>query len=160
MEELFVYAVFLINGFDVEDEYNVLLDKLFMNDPENKDYLELEMFGGNISESIVYIFTHSDTESFDIENFGKLFVDLLRRFYKSTINEYCNCRNKSEQFALEEFARRSNDISKTLPQHFQQKDPFYIMLYADEPLSWGILSSPKNYIIEYLTTINNRELYL
>ena len=34
MEELFVYALFMRIGFDVENEYDELLDKLFMNDPE------------------------------------------------------------------------------------------------------------------------------
>ena len=141
MEELFVYALFMRIGFDVENEYDELLDKLFMNDPENSDYLELEILNGNISESIVYIFTHSDTESFDTEKFGKFFVDLLRRFYESTISEFCG---KSEKFVLEEFEEKSyDDIWQFLPVHLQMKDPFYMLLYAGEPLSWGDVEHSK-----------------
>ena len=142
-EELFVYAVFSNNGFDVEDEYNKLLDTLFLENPENEDYLELETFSGNMRKSVPYIFTHSDTKSFDIEKFGKVFVDLFHRYYESVINEFCNCRNKSEQFALEEFAELSYDIWNFLPEHIQMKEPFDILLYADEPLSYGNIEQSK-----------------
>ena len=38
MEELFVYAILLYEGFVTEHEYNKRLDELFLSDPENDDF--------------------------------------------------------------------------------------------------------------------------
>ena len=42
MEEILIYAILLSEELIQESEYNNLLDKLFLTDPENDDLLYLE----------------------------------------------------------------------------------------------------------------------
>lgn len=42
MEELAVYAILCSVGYDFNKEYNKALDKLFLENQKNNDYLELE----------------------------------------------------------------------------------------------------------------------
>ena len=42
MEELLVYAILLYEELAKETDYNKRLDELFLNNPENDDFLYLE----------------------------------------------------------------------------------------------------------------------
>ena len=42
MEELFVYAVLYVVGYDKYNEYQETLDRLFINEPSNNELLHLE----------------------------------------------------------------------------------------------------------------------
>ena len=42
MEELAVYAILCSVGYDFNKEYNKALDKLFLENQKNNDYLEIE----------------------------------------------------------------------------------------------------------------------
>lgn len=59
MEELLVYAILLYEELVTENEYNKRLDELFLNNPENDDFLYLE-WETDIKKAIISI------ASFDI----------------------------------------------------------------------------------------------
>lgn len=130
MEELFAYAVLMCCGFDLEEEYGSTLDELFLNDPTNSDYLELEILSSNEKESLIYIFSHTDSKLFDREKFGKSFIELLRKYYDSIDD-------------LEKFDRRCRDLWNYLPYELRMEEPFFMLNYAGEPLSWGDFEQAK-----------------
>ena len=54
MEELAVYAILCSVGYDFNKEYNKALDKLFLENQKNNDYLELE--GMQQKDAILHTF--------------------------------------------------------------------------------------------------------
>ena len=53
MEELMVYGIFADLGSEPENLYQEKLDTLFLENPDNKHLLQLELLSGNILESII-----------------------------------------------------------------------------------------------------------
>lgn len=123
MEELLAYAYLLGEGFELEDRYEAKLNELFLADCENEDLLELEFLSNNIRESIIYIRSHIDDNSFDYGKFGKMLVSLLESVYKN--------------MDIEQFSRRTYAVWESLPDHLLNEEPFFTLCYAEEPLSWG-----------------------
>lgn len=64
-------AFLLCEGFNVENDYQNKLDELFLENPENDIYLELELMSSNIKNSILYIISQFDKWKIDYELFGK-----------------------------------------------------------------------------------------
>ena len=130
MEELFVYAILLYEGFVTEHEYNKRLDELFLSDPENDDLLYLE-WETNIKKAIIYIKTNVDYKKLDLEQFGRILMSKLKRVY-------VNCSD------IRYFASRMYSLWKSLPGDIQNVEPFWILCYADDPLSWGDEEQTRN----------------
>ncbi len=130
MEELFVYAILLYEGFVTEHEYNKRLDELFLSDPENDDLLYLE-WETNIKKAIIYIKTNVDYKKLDLEQFGRILMSNLKRVY-------VNCSD------IRYFASRMYSLWKSLPGDIQNVEPFWILSYADDPLSWGDEEQTRN----------------
>lgn len=130
MEELFVYAILLYEGFVTEHEYNKRLDELFLSDPENDDLLYLE-WETNIKKSIIYIKTNVDYKKLDLEQFGRILMSKLK-------SVYVNCSD------IRYFASRMYSLWKSLPGDIQNVEPFWILSYADDPLSWGDEEQTRN----------------
>ncbi len=130
MEELFVYAILLYEGFVTEHEYNKRLDELFLSDPENDDLLYLE-WETNIKKAIIYIKTNVDYKKLDLEQFGRILMSNLKRVY-------VNCSD------IRYFASRMYSLWKSLPGEIQNVEPFWILSYADDPLSWGDEEQTRN----------------
>lgn len=53
MEELLVYAILLYEELVTETDYNKRLDELFLNNPENDDFLYLE-WETDIKKAFIY----------------------------------------------------------------------------------------------------------
>ena len=123
MEELLVLAILLYGEIVTEDEYNKRLDELFLENLENEDLLYLE-WETDIKRAIIYLRTHIDYNAIDGEQFGKILMDRLKVYYK-------NCAD------IESFASRMFSLWESLPGNIQDREPFFALSYADEPLSWG-----------------------
>ena len=63
MEELIVYGIFADLNLTSEKLYQEKLDALFLENPDNKHLLELELLSGNMSESIIYITNHINSNN-------------------------------------------------------------------------------------------------
>jgi len=56
MEELLVYAILLYEELATETDYNKRLDELFLNNPENDDFLYLEWEGKKKHKKSYYLY--------------------------------------------------------------------------------------------------------
>ena len=98
MEELAVYAILCSAGYDYNSEYNRTLDKLFLEDQMNNDYLELE--GMQQKDAILHTLSIANTYSLKQNLFGKHLMKELRNIY--------------EQSQLNDFARNMRALYKLL----------------------------------------------
>ena len=121
MEELFVYAILCSIGYDFNSEYNRTLDKLFLEDQMNNDYLELE--GMPQKDGILHTLSMTNTYSLKQNLFGKRLMKELRNIY--------------EQSQLNDFARNMSALYKLLPVSMKCEEPFCVLNYADDCLSYG-----------------------
>ncbi|MCI8805422.1 MAG: hypothetical protein HFE59_05920 [Clostridiales bacterium] len=135
IEELLVFAFLLYEEMVTKDKYNKRLDELFLDNPENDDLLYLE-WETDIKKSIAYIRTHIDYDVFDYEQFGRILMSKLKVYYK-------NCSD------IKSFANRMYNLWESLPGNIQDKEPFFTLCYADDPLSWGNEEQTRN-IYEYM----------
>lgn len=130
MEELLVFAILLYEELVTKNEYSERLDELFLAHPENDDLLYLE-WETDINKSIIYIRTHIDYNTLDYELFGKILMNKLKV-----------CYNNSSD--LKSFADRMYGLWESLPGTIQDREPFFTLCYADDPLSWGDEQQTKN----------------
>ena len=130
MEELLVFAFLLYEDMVTKDEYNKKLDELFLDNLENDDLLHLE-WETDIKKAIIYIRTHVDYNTFDYEQFGKNLMNKLRVCYE-------NCSD------IKSFANRMYHLWEILPGIIQNREPFFMLSYADDPLSWGDEEQTRN----------------
>ncbi len=130
MEELLVYAILLYEGFVTENEYSKRLDELFLNDSENDDLLYLE-WETDIKKAIIYIRTHIDYNHLELERFGRILMSKLKVVY-------INCSD------IKYYASRMYSLWKSLPRNIQDTEPFWMLCYGDDPLSWGDEEQTRN----------------
>lgn len=123
MEELLVFVFLLYEEIVTEDEYDKRLDKLFLDNPENDDLLYLE-WETDIKKAIIYARTHIDYNAFNYEQFGRILMNKLKVYYK-------NCSD------IKSFANRMYNLWEVLPGTIQDREPFFTLSYADDPLAWG-----------------------
>lgn len=130
MEELLVDAILLYEGFVTENEYSKRLDELFLNDSENDDLLYLE-WETDIKKAIIYIRTHIDYNHLELERFGRILMSKLKVVY-------INCSD------IKYYASRMYSLWKSLPRNIQDTEPFWMLCYGDDPLSWGDEEQTRN----------------
>lgn len=118
-----VFALLFSQGIMTEEEYGKRLDELFLDNPENDDLLYLE-WETDIKEAINYIRLHIDDTTVDYELFGRILMKRLKEYYK-------------EQPDINLFAQHVYNLWESLPGHIQDREPFWTLSYADDPLSWG-----------------------
>lgn len=123
MEELLVYALLLYEGLDLEEDYNNRLDELFLEDPNNEILIDLEFMSNNIKESVVFIRRNFCYDDFDQETFGEILMKKLKEYYANT--------------EIKVFASKMYSLWESLPGNIQNEQPFFVLCYADDPLSWG-----------------------
>ena len=123
MEEMLVYLILLFEELVAQNDYNKRLDELFLDNPENDDLLYLE-WETDIRKAVIYIKTHIDYNNLDYERFGRALMSKLKEIYK----------NHSD---IRKFASRMFSLWESLPGNIQNTEPFWILSYADDPLSWG-----------------------
>ncbi len=127
MEVLFAYAYLWAFGFCSGQEYNVHLDEMFLNTPDDEVLLELEECWSNYKETFAKLKRYFEYEanSFDSLKFGKILFNGLEAAYKSDV------------YNMDEFGSRCYELYKMLPGFLEQEQPFWRLSYADDPLSWG-----------------------
>ena len=127
MEKLAVLCWLWAFGFGSKEKYFSELDRLFLENPEDDFLLELETLGGDRKAAWQRVSLFFETEM-DVDKFGKELFGRLENFYL----ENCNSRS-----SLEEFGKTCYAMWQSLPSSIDTKDPFHILCYADDPLSWG-----------------------
>lgn len=144
MECLFAYLYLWTWGFFSAEEYNVQLDKMFSESLDNEVLLELEEYSSNYKDTFARLqrYFAYETSVFKINKFGKTLFKGLETVYNSNI------------YSITEFGRRCYGLWKMLPEYLSHEEPFFILCYADDPLSWGMRSSPANYMRMHLISIN------
>ena len=123
MEEILVYLILLYEELVTENDYHKRLDELFLDNPEDDDLLYLE-WETDIKKAVIYVRTHIDYNNLDCEQFGRVLMSKIKEIYKN----YSDIRK---------FAERMYSLWESLPGNIQNTEPFWILSYADEPLSWG-----------------------
>ena len=135
MEELLTYMLLLSEELVPESEYHKRLDELFFKHPENDDLLYLE-WETDIKKSVVYMRTHIDYNNFDFNRFGKILMSKLEVIY-------ANWKD------IKSFANRMYSLWERLPENIQSIEPFQVLCYVGDSLSWGDEEQAKN-IYEYM----------
>ncbi len=130
MEELFAYAILLYENIVTEEMYQKKLNELFLKNSENEMLLKLE-WETDIDEAILYIRTHIEYKNINDEKFGKSIIKILKKYY-----EYCT--------DIKQFAEKMYSLWEVLPTAIQHKQPFYMLSYADDPLSWGDIEQSRS----------------
>lgn len=136
MEKLLAYAYLLEIGLITDDMYEEKLNELFLVDPMDEDLLELEYLSSSTKETVVYIRTHIDYNSMDCDKFGSELFELLKTIYKN--------------MDIDEFGSAMYSLWEALAGNLQDKEPFRILSYADEPLSWGDVDQTRKIYEEML----------
>ncbi|MDE6591424.1 MAG: hypothetical protein K2K53_14020 [Oscillospiraceae bacterium] len=123
MEELLAYLFLRLVGIVTEEEYQNKLDEAFLADGENEILLELEL-NDDIWHAVALIEERINWDSLGCEAVGKALVSLLE-------HRYFKCSDKKE------FGKKTYALWGMLPGVMSGEDPFRMLSYADEPLSWG-----------------------
>ena len=140
-EELLVFALLLCEEMVPEDEYQKRLDERFMNHPENDDLLYLE-WETDRERAVMYIRTHIDYSALDCERFGRILMEKIKVYYETHSDINCT-------------ACRMYSLWESLPGNIQDKEPFFALSYADDPLSWGDEEQTRN-ILENMVNYYKR----
>ncbi len=122
MEELLVYLILYCEKIIIYDLYQKKLDLLFMENPNNEVILYLE-WETDIKRMLGYIRMNIDYQNFDCKIFGKILMSNLKEYYN-------NCQD------INIFANKMYSLWKSLPSYIQNKEPFWTLSYADDPLSY------------------------
>lgn len=123
IEKLLVCAILLYEEIITKEYYWKVLDEVFLQNYNNEMLLYLEC-EKNIKEAIIYIRTHVDYLTLDYEIFGKFLMEELNKYYNQISD-------------IHKFANRMYSLWESIPEIIQNDEPFFILSYADDPLSWG-----------------------
>lgn len=122
MDELIVYAVLYSIGYERNDEYKEMLDRLFLQDPQNELLLDLEV--RPFRDAMLHLYALYDEMHLDHDKFSRILMNKLKEIY-------------SAENDLTDFGKRMYKLWQSLPDEISEEEPFCIFTYADEPLSWG-----------------------
>lgn len=133
-ERLIVYLILFSVGFEIEIEYNEYLDSEFIG-TSNSDrsysalLLELECCSSNRNKTIEilnqFFWQYYNNDNFNIVAFGLFLIESLKKIYLQS------------EIDIREYGKKVYMIWRGLPNEMRDRKPFFIMNYADDPLSWG-----------------------
>lgn len=129
MEEVLAWGFLADWSNMAENLYNNKLDRLFLENSDNPDLLEMESISGNINETINYISNHINFSKINTEIFIKSLVCCLKTLYNS--------------MDIEIFAKLSYRLWTRLPADISEKSQLLILNYADDYVSIGFIESAK-----------------
>lgn len=125
IEILLSYAILLYVGLVSDVEYKENLDTHFLKHPDNALLLELEWRTLDIVDTIKMIFDYCLQNNVDYDTFGCFLIGKLEEIYYQ------------DDMDIRFFGSKMYSIWKVLPSEIQNKEPFWTLCYADDPLSWG-----------------------
>ncbi|MBR6514095.1 MAG: hypothetical protein IKT46_04590 [Clostridia bacterium] len=127
MERLICKSILWKIGFTNGDEYNRTLDSMFLKSTTNDILLELESFSSNCDASFddLHRYWKYEIKDFPVETFGKCMLEDLSAIYFSN------------SYPIKTFAQMCYSLWQLLPDDFNTLEPFHILSYADDPLSWN-----------------------
>lgn len=117
-----MYAVLCSIGYKRYDEYQEKLDQLFLQNPQDEVLLDLEE--RNYKDAMLHLCYLLNERQLDIVRFSKKLMSILKDIYVAENN-------------LEDFGKRMCQLWQYLPSELSVEEPFHILSYADDPLSWG-----------------------
>lgn len=121
MEELFVYSLLCGVGYEKYDEYREVFDSLLLCNPEDEVLLDLE--GRGYKDAMLHLYQLMYELSFDTIEFGKQLMSKLKPIY--------------EESDIVVFCKKMFDLWNRLPDKIDCEEPFHILSYADDCLSYG-----------------------
>lgn len=108
-----------------KNDYNNILDTLFLATPEDALLLDLEYVSSGIDKTIFIIQSYCSEHRIDDAVFRRYLMNGLKKaYYESSMD-------------INDFASKAYALWQILPDTMQLDKPFHTMCYADEPLSWG-----------------------
>lgn len=122
MEKLFVYALLYSVGCDVWSEYEEELHRLFLDNVDNDEYLDLESMSPK--DAILHTISLMQVQSINCDTFGKELMKAIKPIYRD-----CD---------IGDFGKRMYKLWQRLPHVIEYGEaPFFILSYADDCLSYG-----------------------
>lgn len=125
VELLLSYAILLYVGLVSDAEYKENLDVYFLKHPDNALLLELEWKSLDIQGTIKIIFEYCLENHVEYSTFGCFLISRLEEIYYQ------------DDMDIRLFGSKMYSIWRVLPSEIQDKEPFWTLCYADDPLSWG-----------------------
>ena len=109
------------------EEYKEILNKEFIQNTDNELLLEREWNISDMRESILLVrnYCTEHREIFDDTVFGKFLFKKLKAVFEQ------------ENPDIRYFGGVMYRLWETLPPWLQDREAFYSLSYADDPLSWG-----------------------
>ena len=121
MEELFVYSLLYDVGYEKVNEYEETLNRLFLNNPEDRNLLDLEDM--DFKDDMLHLSHLINVLSFDTMEFGKQLMSKIKPLYDGN--------------NIADFGKAMYRLWTLLPEKIKLEEPFYILSYADDCLSYG-----------------------
>ena len=127
MEELYAELLLWYVGFHDENRYNNLLDEKFLNNPDNDLYLDLESYSFDLEKNMerFKLYWNYECGHLDPDLFGARLFAGLKVIYDAN------------SFEISTFGNLCCRLWHLLPNYLIEVQPFHLLIYADEPLSWG-----------------------
>ena len=127
METLYAEFLLWFHGFNSGERYEALLNENFLNSPNNDALLELEECSSNMLDTHGRFMRYWTYEhpSLNPGIFGKQLFLGLKSVYDANA------------FSIEDFSKRCFLLWESIPSGIDQTEPFWILDYAGDCLSWG-----------------------
>lgn len=120
MEELFVYSLLYDVGYEKVNEYEETLNRLFLNNPEDRNLLDLEEMA--FKDAMFHLRHLINVLSFDTMEFGEQLMSKIKPLYDGN--------------NIADFGKAMYRLWTLLPEKIKLEEPFYILSYADDCLSY------------------------
>lgn len=121
MEELLVYSLLYDVGYEKVNEYEETLNRLFLNNPEDRNLLDLEEMA--FKDAMFHLRHLINALSFDTMEFGKQLMSKIKPLYDGN--------------NIADFGQAMYRLFTLLPEKIKLEEPFYILSYADDCLGYG-----------------------
>ena len=126
MIEVLLSCIILVDAKLIEiSEYEDQLNQLFLDNSNDKLLLKLQWCFSDINQMIKLIDDYLLNNEINYDVFGRNLVKKLNEIY---INGNVD---------IKDFNSKVLRIWGNIPNDIQLKEPFWMMSYASEPLSWG-----------------------
>ncbi len=122
MEELYVYALLYVIGYECWDDYSNKLHELFLNNPDNEVLLMMEE-QGNSKDAMLHLLSEMEESKLDVKSFGSFLMERISELYQT--------------MEITEFGKKMYKLWGFLPANIMENEPFHTLSYADDCLSWG-----------------------